>query len=434
MTRLVQFLNMSSFKDRINRSVWTVDSVEHPAWKPYYFLFMEQPLKELGYELSLRNFEDIDKTQTWFIPLNVNQGPWDYVADNLWTDFPPELLHELVHGNAKLIANNENEYDSYYVFSVFYKMFYKDTRVSPKKIILLTPAAHGKKNFNQWVRQNAVPQDDLITVEYSPHIDLTFNDGIIKLTEFELKKNRSKKFTCLNRAFRWHRPMLVALMANNNVLDRGYVSLGTTPNDDDLAHKNGGWKSWLLRKTIEFPWEQKPSHWRIKSKLAKGIAEIYNKIPMIVDKTEFITNYADWMSTPVDHLRDSYFSVVTSTHFFQWQEESPGWNEKEWKPMLAKQPFIIVNRPHILAQMRRFGFLTFDKWIDESYDDIEDDWERLDFISNEIQRLSSISNDDWDKMIEEMSHILEYNRKVIIEKRWTNIFYASDLKNLLTYI
>lgn len=428
-------LNMSPYREIINREAWTVDSVQHPDWKPFYYLFMEQPLDANGISHGLKSFDEIDKSKVWFIPVNVNQGAWDWTSHDLWSSFPSELLHELIHGNAYLIMNNENEYDTRYPFEVFYKMYSKNPIVPTKKLIFLTPAVKAKQIYSQFVKEKNIHSDLQFNIEYSPHIDFTFNDGIIRMTEGDHKLNRAKKYTCLNRTFRWHRPCLVSLLSENNSLSSGYVSLGDFEYKENEEIKLQGWFKFMLKKINEFPWDRtNPLHLEIRKKLHLGINQIHNKIPLIVDKTEFKTNYADWMTTPVDHLRDSYFSVVTSTHFFKWQEESPGWNEKEWKPILANHPFIIVNRPHILKHMRSIGFLTFSRWFDESYDDIEDDWTRLHAISQEILRLSKLTNQEWDTMIAEMSDVLEYNRKVLICKRWDNLFYSSDLKNLLTYL
>ena len=332
--------------------------------------------------------------------------------------------------------NNENEYDTVNCFKPFYKMYYKNKRVPANKLILLTPASEGKRLYKEWVIQNNIPVEDQIHIEYCPHIDLTFGEAFIHISNFESTRNKPKKFTCLNRAFRPHRPVLISLLAEAGVLDQGYVSLGTQKFEMQRVAAYGDMKTYLrfhIYHLAGMENHQTKNH-ALRDKMLAGIELIHDKIPICLDKTEFETNYADWMSTPVDNLRDSYFSIVTSTHYFEWQEKSPGWNEKEWKPMLCRQPFIIVNRPHILKQMRRFGFLTFSRWINESYDDIEDDWDRMAAIANEVARLSKLSNEEWDRMLDEMSHVLEYNRRVIIEKRWHNIFYSSDLKNLLTYI
>ena len=46
--------------------------------------------------------------------------------------------------------------------------------------------------------------------------------------------------------------------------------------------------------------------------------------------------------------------------------------EKTFKPIIANQVFIIIGPRGILKKLRSLGFKTFDKFFDESYDDLPD--------------------------------------------------------------
>ena len=48
-------------------------------------------------------------------------------------------------------------------------------------------------------------------------------------------------------------------------------------------------------------------------------------------------------------------------------------SEKTWKPIMVGHPFIMVGNKNNLKFLKDLGYKTFDKWIDESYDDIEDE-------------------------------------------------------------
>ena len=43
-------------------------------------------------------------------------------------------------------------------------------------------------------------------------------------------------------------------------------------------------------------------------------------------------------------------------------------------------PFIYVGARHSLQMLKELGFRTFDKFIDESYDDVKDNYDRLESI------------------------------------------------------
>ena len=59
--------------------------------------------------------------------------------------------------------------------------------------------------------------------------------------------------------------------------------------------------------------------------------------------------------------------------------------------------------------MKSYGFKTFDKWIDESYDLEKDHDKRLEMIVNELEKLSQLPYNNLLEMHREMDEILDYN-------------------------
>ena len=100
------------------------------------------------------------------------------------------------------------------------------------------------------------------------------------------------------------------------------------------------------------------------------------------------------------------FHVVTETIFY---DEKLHLTEKIFKPIVARRPFVLVAAPGNLKYLKSYGFKTFDKWIDESYDDDTDNDVRIIKIVNEIERLCNLTADELDAMYTEMSDILDYN-------------------------
>ncbi len=104
----------------------------------------------------------------------------------------------------------------------------------------------------------------------------------------------------------------------------------------------------------------------------------------------------------------SLFHVVTETVFY---DQKLHLTEKIFKPIVAKRPFLLVASPGNLEYLKSYGFKTFDNWIDESYDQIHDNDQRLDLISLEIDRLSKKSISEIRDMHREMQYVLEFNKK-----------------------
>jgi len=432
MTTL-NFLHMGQYLERFDKRMWTTTSFEYHTGKPYYSLFMEKPLKELGIEVNILPFDQIDKNRPWFVNLNILTHNWgDEEGQDMYNDWPEELMEELINGQAYLIVNNENEYETTQAFKQFHFQYDKNPKIPSNKIFYLSPAYQCKDIYKN-VTESLGIRSNLIKVIYVPHVDMLCSDSSIELSNrMKFNEIRSKKYISLNRMLRFHRPVLIGLLENLGCLTDGHVSLGINQNDKNNFQLHGGIKPYISRSIKSFPIGETEIH--IRDRSLNGLENLYNKLPLVLDQEEFETNYAPWEFIPWKHVEDSYFSVVCSTHFFKWQEISLGWNEKEWRPLLYGHPFIIANRPHTLKVIRQFGFLTFNKWFDESYDDIEDDWQRLDAIAKEVNRLSKISAQEWDLMFKDMAITLNYNKHMLINNRWYNVFYGSDLKELIKWI
>ena len=82
--------------------------------------------------------------------------------------------------------------------------------------------------------------------------------------------------------------------------------------------------------------------------------------------------------------------------------------EKTVKNLYIGKPFIIMGASEILAKIRSFGFQTFSPWVDESYDTITNNYQRLEAIKREIDRLAGT---DVNQLHQQLLPILEHNRE-----------------------
>ena len=132
-------------------------------------------------------------------------------------------------------------------------------------------------------------------------------------------------------------------------------------------------------------------------------------LPLRFDKPEHKnipnTSYEiDWFE-----MSKSFLHVVNETVFFETFNHL---TEKTFKPIVCMRPFIIVSTPGSLAYLKRYGFRTFEKWIDESYDSEPDGHKRLDMIAKEINKIASMSISQLQDMYKEMLPILEHNHSL----------------------
>ena len=107
-------------------------------------------------------------------------------------------------------------------------------------------------------------------------------------------------------------------------------------------------------------------------------------------------------------------------------------SEKIYKPLACKHPFVVVGVDKTLEYLKRFGYKTFDKWIDESYDNEPDDDKRMDMIMEEVKRLTALSDEDWQRMIIEMIPTLQHNFDTLCRAKnlvTANLNYSAIFKN-----
>jgi hypothetical protein len=100
--------------------------------------------------------------------------------------------------------------------------------------------------------------------------------------------------------------------------------------------------------------------------------------------------------------------------------------EKTFRPIAHLRPFIINGDRWTLKYLKDLGFKTFDKWWDESYDNKENDWERIKALTEIIKKLCVMSTEKLLVLYEEMLPILEHNKQILKE--------ANEYKNLESII
>ena len=103
--------------------------------------------------------------------------------------------------------------------------------------------------------------------------------------------------------------------------------------------------------------------------------------------------------------------------------------EKVWKPIVTFQPFILISMKDSLKKLKEWGFKTFDRFIDESYDTLETYGERKKVINKEIIRLCNMSRKELDDWYWSMEDILKYNYNYFF-----NTFIIDEHKKLEDFL
>ena len=251
-----------------------------------------------------------------------------------------------------------------------------------------------------------------------------------------INTRRERHFLALNSKTQYpHRIYLVLLFYKFGLLEKSFFTFG--PNENvlndilDESKRKHPLVSFLCEK---YQISSKDTH-ELKSNFDKLIWK-----DVIVPHGDFLSKaFYNTFFTPKSFVTDSYFYIE---NFCKYNRDSghPGfvtcWDKnqdlececdecKKLYPMpppnwsgihnrvvkLASMyhPFIIFGPPNVLHFLRGVGFKTFDKWVDESYDEIEDDKQRLFQVSEEILKIGKMSINDLHEMYVDMREVLEYN-------------------------
>lgn len=111
-----------------------------------------------------------------------------------------------------------------------------------------------------------------------------------------------------------------------------------------------------------------------------------------------------------DSYKECFCAVVNETRYAQ---PFANFSEKTIVAIESKLPLIMVAPPRTLEYLRTFGFKTFGKWWDESYDIIDDHEERLIKIFDLIDVIKHKSLGELEQIYKEMEDTLEHNIKIL---------------------
>lgn len=121
-----------------------------------------------------------------------------------------------------------------------------------------------------------------------------------------------------------------------------------------------------------------------------------------------------------DFLRHALIYVITETAA---EYPYPCFSEKTWKAITSCVPFMIVGPKNSIKTLQNFGFCTFSKWWDESYDNQTFVTKRIQIIAKELKRLSRLNQPELNKIRVDMQEILQYNYHHL------KTFTSNDLDN-----
>jgi hypothetical protein len=225
-----------------------------------------------------------------------------------------------------------------------------------------------------------------------------YNEEIVNFNPIDEKH----LFLSYNRQPRQHRIRLAIELIRTNLFDKGLISLyklhGPLPNATQLEN------DFLVNN----------SPFTIDSKY-----DLYYNLAINITKEDY---------------EKTFISLLTETLV---DDGTLFLSEKIWKPIMVGHPFLVYGNKGTLKYLKELGYKTFDRWIDESYDDIDDRELRCSKIVSELKKFSTKTTDELKLVREEMKEICQYNQehfKMLYKTNYDEHANSFKIENILNEI
>jgi len=296
-----------------------------------------------------------EKVKLW----KINQLPYDIPADPKDLEFYLNNHHCIYKKGVLATSEYSNAIDHCIEENNFKKLYY---------------FFHGFAALDWYRGFHALNYNKLIVKQYK-HDFITFNRIITN-----------------DRSYRIY---FVSLLEEQGLLDKGMISFNVTDNlFDDWRDEVADPNSKLSEKS--------------KQHIEQHLTDIDK---LVIDHSELPGSAsADILRTidsiTVEFNSDAFWHIVTETVFYY---DKLHLTEKIFKPIVSKQPFMLLAAPGNLAYLKSYGFKTFDSVIDESYDNIVDNDARIEAVVRQLHWYCNLSPDEKIDIIQRLDPIIDYN-------------------------
>ena len=218
-------------------------------------------------------------------------------------------------------------------------------------------------------------------------------------------KNKPYTFLFLNGRARPHRKYLYERMRRLSLLDRSlYTMLDAKPTVvRHFTLRENGIDVMATHTDIQ----RLPDHYEVERYRDPVFGPITERTNL---KQElFRQEWGEIYLEPRPYI-DTYFSVITET---VCAESAVSFRtEKIAKPLAMGHPFVVASTPGFYRDLKSLGFRTFGHVIDETFDKIQNNQDRLSRITTIVRDLC---NQDLSAFIAATQEVCKYNQQLLAE-------------------
>jgi hypothetical protein len=212
------------------------------------------------------------------------------------------------------------------------------------------------------------------------------------------KSNKPYKFLFLNGRTRPHRKYMIEKMRDAKLLEHAlWTNLDTTPVYHHTYNTDILDREYVIRLL--------PNQYEVE----RYHANIHDRFEHSFVKHELFNNQWGDVYIRAEPYIDTYFSLVSETVFdYPYSLRS----EKIYKPIIMGHPFVVVANRGFYRDLHHAGFQTYHSLIDESFDLIDNNQDRLDRIAAVVKDLCASNLDEF---LVAAQSISKYNQQHMAE-------------------
>jgi hypothetical protein len=324
---------------------------------------------------------------------------------------PPDIQSSVLQGNCLILIVCPREGYSWNIYSDVIKTLKNNYNFLNNHFVVIS--------------NNPVQSTDYGSIFFNFWEYFSYSSNILK--EIQLgqesvlsRKIRPYKFIALNRRCHAHR--FAAFTKLYPYRDQGLLSFAKTGHQEiDLSPTFNyfNYQKEQFAKNYPSAYED----W-----LSQDLDSI---IPLELDKSIDPYDHASLSTNPINDEHNlkfyqSYLHIVIETSVY-----NIFFSEKTFKPIKYFQPFVLIGGVGSLKKLKELGYKTFANYIDERYDDIVDNQERINYAIESATNF--MMRDDLPQCLHDMYHILKHNHETLISNSASTIKkLASDLNKLLS--
>lgn len=406
-----------------------VREIHYPKFVDFLEHYKKEPTRTFKYDEAI----SIQDNKKVIVGFSMYPRPYmvstfrKYFFDELFKD--SDFLQKMRDGKVHIYLyygwepDNFNDVDA--EDNDFEKVLHQtivDYKLPWSSIIVLSSNIQGYSNYNRVSGQEKWQSKESPRIIYDNFYELhTFKSlkGEIDLDYtfdeyIENCKNTDKYCLRLNRTSLPSRDFMMYYLAKSGNIDKSIIE----HSEYDRRHIHNFVDRFIHDPVMKFRAEVYPS---IKNILGyedvKTHELIESKIPMIASTMESNQEYEQHYSNetiPHDVYKKSIFSWVSTT--FTDKHNMVFLNMSTFNPILYYHPLIYFGNNNTATYLRKSKFLSYEFLYEEELVDGEGDFQCRGIHSAiEVDKLFNMKQNDLINLIEENRHIMEYNKKKLIE-------------------